>query len=147
LTDELNQTSTDNEVYHDDTADVSDEEIALLQQTDRPVTDETKDLQKLKLDEDNEDNQLNEGGDPLDLGDDLDLPGTELDDENESMGEEDEENNHIVFPIKKARTRTTRIRWIFTDFICENPLYLLCQLSIAYCQLPIAHCLVSPVYS
>jgi hypothetical protein len=36
---------------------------------------------------------LNEESDPMDLGDDLDVPGSELDDDNEELGEEDEENN------------------------------------------------------
>jgi hypothetical protein len=37
---------------------------------------------------------LNEGGLGTDVsGDDLDVPGTEIDDDNEAIGEEDEENN------------------------------------------------------
>ena len=32
--------------------------------------------------------------DPLDEDEDLDIPGAELDDENEKIGEEDEENNY-----------------------------------------------------
>jgi hypothetical protein len=72
---------------------VSEQERALLDQTDRPVTEETTDLQKLALDKTDEEDTLNESGDPLDLGEDLDIPGSELDDENEELGEEDEENN------------------------------------------------------
>ncbi|HEX7904620.1 MAG TPA: hypothetical protein VF487_12125 [Chitinophagaceae bacterium] len=74
-------------------ADVTDQEIKLLDQTDRPVTEETKDLQKLALDRMDEDDPLNEESNPLDMGEDLDIPGSELDDDNEALGEEDEENN------------------------------------------------------
>ena len=41
-----------------------------------------------------EDDMLRERGWPVDMsGEDLDLPGVELDDENEAIGSEDEENN------------------------------------------------------
>ncbi len=45
---------------------------------------ETEDLQKLSLDsiDDNTDAEL---GDPEDMGADLDVPGSELDDDNEEM--------------------------------------------------------------
>lgn len=42
-----------------------------------------------------DDEIMNLSGDRYDrTGDDLDVPGTELDDENEKIGEEDEENNY-----------------------------------------------------
>jgi hypothetical protein len=72
---------------------VSEEERILLERSDRPVTEETADLEKLALDATDEEDLLNEAGDPLDMGKDLDIPGSELDDENEAIGEEDEENN------------------------------------------------------
>ena len=75
------------------TSDVTEEEIEQLDETDRPVTEETRDLRKLALDKDEDIEDLNEEGDPLDMGEDLDIPGSELDDEDEENGEEDEENN------------------------------------------------------
>lgn len=78
----------------DDRSNVSDEEKKLLEETDHPPTEEDRDLEKLALDNVDEDEEgLNESGGPLDMGEDLDIPGSELDDEDEEMGEEDEENN------------------------------------------------------
>lgn len=91
IVDDLNtENELDDKIAAD--ADVTDQEIKLLDQTDRPVTEETKDLKKLALDNIDEET-LNEEGDPLDMGEDLDVPGSELDDDNEEIGEEDEENN------------------------------------------------------
>ena len=91
IVDDLNtENELDEKIATD--ADVTDQEIKLLDQTDRPVTEETKDLKKLALDSIDEDT-LNEESDPLDMGKDLDIPGSELDDDNEDIGEEDEENN------------------------------------------------------
>jgi hypothetical protein len=89
LLDEINNDDLDDLSGKDN---VSDDERALLDQTDRPVTEETEDLDKLALDEPS-DEELNETSNPLDLGKDLDIPGSELDDDNEELGEEDEENN------------------------------------------------------
>ena len=92
IVDELNtEDELDEKIATD--ADVTDQEIKLLDQTDRTVTEETKDLQKLALDTTDEDDLLNEESNPLDMGEDLDIPGSELDDDNEALGEEDEENN------------------------------------------------------
>lgn len=74
-------------------ADVSKEERLLLSKADRPETDETKDLEKLALDKTGNNSRTNEKGNPLDMGADLDIPGAELDDQDEIIGEEDEENN------------------------------------------------------
>ncbi len=79
-------------------ADVTNEELMLLDQADRGL-DDSDDAQapmRAQLDETDED------GDPLNeaagreglLGDDIDVPGSEADDANEAMGEEDEENNY-----------------------------------------------------
>lgn len=92
--DDLNKEKDKNsEVDIDPDVNVTEEERKLLDQSDRLVTDETKDLQKLALDTIDETDLSNEGGDPLDMGKDLDVPGSELDDDNEELGEEDEENN------------------------------------------------------
>lgn len=94
LLDDLNQPVAEDEIVIDETTNVTDSEIALLDQSDRPLSDEARDLQRLKLDNtDEEDQPLNEQADPLDMGEDLDIPGAELDDDNEEIGEEDEENN------------------------------------------------------
>lgn len=75
-------------------ADVSEEEKELLRRADEdmPTTD-NKNLRRSALDNtDNEGVPLNEKSGDL-SGDDLDVPGAELDDDNEILGEEDEENN------------------------------------------------------
>jgi hypothetical protein len=93
LLDDLNQPADENEVLTDENSNVTATERELLEQSERPVSDETKDLQKLALDNTDEEDPLNEQGTPLDMGEDLDVPGSELDDDNEEIGEEDEENN------------------------------------------------------
>lgn len=81
----------------DPDADVTAEDLMMLDRADRGI-DESDDAQaplRAQLDETDED------GDPLNeasgregmLGDDIDVPGSETDDANENMGEEDEENN------------------------------------------------------
>jgi hypothetical protein len=90
ILDEVNK--DDDEIIAGD-SNVSEEERQLLDKTDRPVTDETADLDALALDATDEDTSLNEGSNVLDMGEDLDVPGSELDDDNEELGEEDEENN------------------------------------------------------
>lgn len=86
------------EALTDDNSNVTDEEIALLDASDRPVNEETKDRRKLALDKTDGDTQLNESGNPDDLGEDLDIPGSDLDDDDERIGEEDEENNGYSRP-------------------------------------------------
>jgi hypothetical protein len=95
---ELLDTPETKEELMDDKTNVTDIERELLDKTDRPDTDEDKDLEKLALDTDEEDEALNQEGDPLDMGQDLDVPGSELDDDNEEIGEEDEENNSYSRP-------------------------------------------------
>jgi hypothetical protein len=71
-------------------SEISDEELALLD-----LSDEGRDGQDiLRAELDN----IDDDGEPLNeavnfSGDDLDVPGSEQDDENEAFGEEDEENN------------------------------------------------------
>lgn len=90
LLDELNQ---EDETLMDGKSNVSKTERGLLKKTDRPVTDEDRDLRKMELNETDGEDPLNEKSDPKDMGEDLDIPGSELDDEDEELGEEDEENN------------------------------------------------------
>lgn len=97
LLDELNGGSgrddTDNET------NVGEQERIALQDADRIVNEETRDRDDLALDNTDEDGDvLNEGADASDLGEDLDVPGADEDDENESIGEEDEENNYYSNP-------------------------------------------------
>jgi len=76
-------------------SDVTREERKLLRKSDRPENDESKDLEKLILDNER---RVNEKGNPLDMWADLDIPGSELDDADEVIGEEDEENNSYSRP-------------------------------------------------
>lgn len=92
----LDDTGTEEELM-DDQSNVTDIEREMLEKSDRIETDENKDLEKLALDTD-EDAELNEEGNPADMGQDLDIPGSELDDDNEDIGEEDEENNSYSRP-------------------------------------------------
>ena len=96
LLDDLNSEESDE--ITDSSTNISRSEKKLLKQTDRPITEETKDLQKLALDKTDGEDRLNEESDPLDLGEDLDIPGSELDDDDEKIGEEDEENNKYSQP-------------------------------------------------
>ena len=63
------------------------------------LTEDNMELKRASLD------NLDNDGEPLNeeagiSGDDLDVPGAELDDDNEAIGEEDEENN----PYSQADT-------------------------------------------
>jgi len=79
-------------------SEVTREERELLRKSDRPETDESKDLEKLILDKTGNESRVNEKGNPLDMGADLDIPGAELDDADEAIGDEDEENNSYSRP-------------------------------------------------
>jgi hypothetical protein len=74
-------------------SDVTDEERALLSKSvNSTASADDQQLENAELDETDDD------GDPLNVksdlsADDLDIPGSEDDDENEELGEEDEENN------------------------------------------------------
>jgi hypothetical protein len=97
LLDDLNKEDNDDELTGDE-SNVSAAERNLLTQADRPVTEEVKDRKKLSVDKTDGRDILNEEGDPLDMGSDLDIPGSELDDDDEELGEEDEENNSYSRP-------------------------------------------------
>lgn len=93
LLDDLNQ-EEGNEAGTDNKTIISAEEKKSLRRSLRPVTSETEDLEKLVLDSvDDDGDELNETGKPGDMGEDLDVPGAELDDDDEAYGNEDEENN------------------------------------------------------
>lgn len=84
--DEEGKRILENDDETDDT-DVTPVEKELLQQTSESTgSDEDQDVRNAKVD------SIDEDGDPLNE-DDLDVPGSEDDDENEEIGEEDEENN------------------------------------------------------
>ncbi|MEO5684750.1 MAG: hypothetical protein ABIQ88_19065 [Chitinophagaceae bacterium] len=92
----LDDLNSDEEETIDDEADVTPLEKKLLKKSaGHQPTDETADLDKLALDDrDNDGALLNEKGIRQDRsGEDLDIPGSEADDDNEDIGEEDEENN------------------------------------------------------
>jgi hypothetical protein len=94
LLDDLNKDDdSDNDELMDDNSNVSNTERDLLSKSDRPVTDEDEDLENMKLDSTDDEDELNEGSNPMDMGEDLDIPGADLDDDDEDLGEEDEENN------------------------------------------------------
>jgi len=93
ILDDLNEEETT-----DDNTNITPQEKQLLEQSDRPVTDETKDLKNLALDKIDDEDVPNEKSNPLDMGEDLDIPGSELDDDDEELGEEDEENNNYSQP-------------------------------------------------
>lgn len=96
ILDDLNKEDDDDTITAGN-SNVSRQEKKLLSDTDRPITDETEDLEKLALDKIDDDEDV-EQGDPTDMGEDLDVPGSELDDDAEDIGEEDEENNSYSRP-------------------------------------------------
>ncbi len=77
----------------DDNSNVSEQEREDLHNSSVSMSsEEDMDIKRAELDAtDLQDTPLNEGNDIA--GDDLDVPGEQLDDFNESIGEEDEENN------------------------------------------------------
>lgn len=93
ILDELNSDEGGDDELMDDNSNVSRIERDLLRKSDRPTTDEDEDLEDMKLDSTDDEDPLNEGSNPMDMGEDLDVPGAELDDDDEDLGEEDEENN------------------------------------------------------
>ena len=88
ILDDLNK-EIDNDIITDKMSNVSNQEKNLLKKTGRPVDEEEKDRQKLALDNSDGDDFLNEDSDPENLGEDLDMPD---EDKNDESGEEDEEN-------------------------------------------------------
>ncbi len=92
LLDRDESVNKDEDIVMGTDADITPEDLAVLEDTEyMPTTDEDN-LRMSALDNTDED------GDPLNeskdfTGNDLDVPGSEDDDLNEGMGEEDEENN------------------------------------------------------
>lgn len=78
-------------------ADVTAEDIRMLEAADQNMdTIDDENLQNAALDNvDDDGEELNEKSINTDMtGEDLDVPGSELDDNDENEGEEDEENNY-----------------------------------------------------
>ena len=93
ILDDLNSDSNDDT---DNSSNVTSAEKRLLKKSaGHQPTDETEDFNNMVLDEkDNGGELLNEKSIKQDRnGEDLDTPGADLDDDDESIGEEDEENN------------------------------------------------------
>lgn len=81
----------------DNDADVTADDLQILDATESNLdTIDANNLQRSTLDAvDDEGEPLNEASAPWDVsGADLDVPGSEDDDANEMLGEEDEENNY-----------------------------------------------------
>jgi hypothetical protein len=94
ILDDLN--SDDQSTITNAAADVGKtERKALKESAGHQPTDETRDFDQMALDDRDDDGDLlNETGIRENRnGEDLDVPGAELDDYNEDIGEEDEENN------------------------------------------------------
>ena len=93
ILDGLNEDTED--VINNDTDVTLQEKRLLKKSAGHQPTEETEDFKKMTLDERDEDGELlNEKGIRQDRsGEDLDIPGTDLDDADENIGEEDEENN------------------------------------------------------
>ncbi len=83
-------------------SDVTREEREHLRKSDRPENEVSTDLEKLILDNTGNERRVNEKGNLLDMGTDLDIPGAELDDADEAIGNEDEENNSYSRPIYRS---------------------------------------------
>lgn len=98
IVDDLNR-EEDDATLLDESSNISVQERRILDEADIQANAEAQDLKKLKLDKvDEDDDPSAEQGDPYDMGADLDVPGSELDDDNEDLGEEDEENNSYSLP-------------------------------------------------
>jgi hypothetical protein len=97
LIDDEEMNDDDAEFVTGNEADVSAEEVMMLERADEdmPTEDDIR-LRRAELDQtDNEGDPLNEGSLTTDVsGSDLDISGADADDPMESIGEEDEENNH-----------------------------------------------------
>jgi hypothetical protein len=92
----LDDLNTEDQMLITNSSNVTKEEKKLLKKSaGHQPTDATKDFDNIALDDkDNDGELLNEKGIKQDRsGEDLDVPGADLDDEEENIGEEDEENN------------------------------------------------------
>ena len=81
------------ESANDMNANISAEEMDMLENLD--TDPESDDAERVFLENTDADGELlnEQSGGNSESGEDLDIPGAELDDENEEIGEEDEENN------------------------------------------------------
>ncbi len=82
-------------------ANITPEERSLIDESiENSLTGDNINLKKSVLDNTDEDGELlNENESAFDIsGEDLDVPGSESDDANEAIGEEDEENNSYSLP-------------------------------------------------
>lgn len=93
--DEIESNEDDDDIVMGTEADVTPEERALLDDTLMFGTTDDENLRRSALDNTDYDGEpLNEASFGEDIsGNDLDIPGSELDDDTEMLGEEDEENN------------------------------------------------------
>ena len=98
LLDDLNKAGDEDEIVSDENGNVSSTEKRLLRKAGHQFRDEERDVSKMRLDDSDGEDALNEKSNPRDMGKDLDVPGAELDDEDEQKGEEDEENNSYSRP-------------------------------------------------
>jgi len=99
LLSELNTREEGNDRDNNDNVSVEEERL-LRRSAGHPETPESKDYKAMSLDTRDDDNEaLNEKASNNDrFGEDLDVPGAELDNEDEDNGEEDEENNQYSRP-------------------------------------------------
>lgn len=97
ILDDLN-TGQNEDMLTDEATNVSGPERDALKNAGGVKTEEAKDRRGLRLDQTDGDTGLNEASDPEDMGKDLDVPGAELDDDDEAIGDEDEENNPYSLP-------------------------------------------------
>ncbi len=93
ILDDLN-TDDQQEITNDSNVSKTEKKLLKKSAAFRP-NEETEDFEKMVLDERDDDGDLlNEASIRQDRnGEDLDVPGADLDDDNEDIGEEDEENN------------------------------------------------------
>jgi len=95
ILDELNTETVDDDNIDNISNVTALEKKLLIKSEGQQPTDETADFKKMTLDQTDDDGELlDEKGIRQDRnGEDLDIPGAELDDDDENIGEEDEENN------------------------------------------------------
>lgn len=91
LEEEKKKSEKDDDIVMGTDADVTEEDIKTLGAKDQDMDmGEDEEMEGKGLD----DIETGEAGGLDRTGDDLDVPGSELDDDNEDIGEEDEENNY-----------------------------------------------------
>jgi hypothetical protein len=96
--DTMDERDTEAAIVMGTDADVTEDDLRLLESSEQNMdTPDSRNLIFSSLDNtDNDGDLLNVDGSLADdvTGDDLDVPGSEADDDNEIIGEEDEENNY-----------------------------------------------------